>query len=386
MIHKKVIHRIIDKVYHRDLLKNLVIFAVSISAVALSLSIYILLTIADLGFGKNGDMLKVHFLNIGQGDAIYIQSPNRNSMLIDSGPQNEKVISEVQKFKNIFDRKINALLITHADADHIGSMKKVMEDFEYQVFMHGGLKASTNLFKDLMSKVDSADNADRNKSIVLTAGMNIILDSEKNIKFEALFPDFDFQIDAYKNCREKLLAKEVAAKTQSKISKSNKKVSTASIKSVTKKKKDACLKSINTETNLNSIVGRLSYGSTSFMLTGDAPIEVEQFIISKYKNQNHSSGVGATDIQSDVLKLGHHGSKTSTSPEFLEAVRPSYAIVSAGKDNRYGHPHKKVLDNIEAFRKSAFKNSHLDFEGIYRTDIDGTISFYSDGETVNRVK
>lgn len=362
-----------------------------------TLSTYVFLNLASTVY--TDARLKVHFLNIGQGDAIYIQSPNRNSMLIDSGPQNEKVISEIQKFKNIFDRKISALLITHADADHIGSMKKVMEDFEYQVFAHGGLRASTNLFKDLMSEVNSTNNADKNKSIVLTAGMNIILDAEKNIKFEVLFPDFEFQIDAYKDCREKVLVKEIAAKTQSKISKSNKKASTASIKSVPKNKKDACLKFINTETNLNSIVGRLSYGSTSFMLTGDAPTEVERFIISKYKNQNHEnpksqnggSGINTTDIQSDVLKLGHHGSKTSTSPEFLEAVRPSYAIVSAGKDNRYGHPHKKVLDTIEAFRteafrKSAFENSHLDFEGVYRTDIDGTISFYSDGYDISLIQ
>lgn len=343
-----------------------------------ALSIYVFLNLASTVY--TGARLEVHFLNIGQGDAIFIQSPNRNSMLIDSGPQNEKVISEVQKFKNIFDRNISALLITHADADHIGSMKKVMEDFEYQVFMHGGLRADTNLFKDLMSEVNSANNADKNKSIVLTAGMNIILDSEKNIKFEVLFPDFNFQIDAYKNCREKVLAKQATSKTPSKSSKSN--------------KKDTCLKFLNIETNLNSIVGRLSYGSTSFMLTGDAPIEVERFIISKYKNQNYEnpksknggSRINTTDIQSDVLKLGHHGSKTSTSPEFLEAVRPSYAIVSAGKDNRYGHPHKKVLDTIETFRKSAFENSHLDFEGVYRTDIDGTISFYSDGNNISVIQ
>lgn len=366
------------RLYHKGLSTSFLWITGCFVGTCFALSIYVFLNLASTVY--TGARLEVHFLNIGQGDAIFIQSPNRNSMLIDSGPQNEKVISEVQKFKNIFDRNISALLITHADADHIGSMKKVMEDFEYQVFMHGGLRADTNLFKDLMSEVNSANNADKNKSIVLTAGMNIILDSEKNIKFEVLFPDFNFQIDAYKNCREKVLAKQATSKTPSKSSKSN--------------KKDTCLKFLNIETNLNSIVGRLSYGSTSFMLTGDAPIEVERFIISKYKNQNYEnpksknggSRINTTDIQSDVLKLGHHGSKTSTSPEFLEAVRPSYAIVSAGKDNRYGHPHKKVLDTIETFRKSAFENSHLDFEGVYRTDIDGTISFYSDGNNISVIQ
>ena len=107
------------------------------------------------------------------------------------------------------------------------------------------------------------------------------------------------------------------------------------------------------------------------MLTGDAPSEVEKFIIKRYSRK-------ANSLKSDVLKLGHHGSKTSTSPEFLEAVSPNFAIVSSGKDNRYGHPHKRVLDTITELKKNQPK-----FEKVLRTDVDGTISFYSDGFTIN---
>lgn len=301
--------------------------------------------------------LEIHFLNVGQGDAILIEAPNGNSMLIDSGPQNEKVIAEVQKFKNVFDRRLDILLATHADADHIGSMKKVIEKFNFQKFAYSGLKSDTKLFQDLMSVIGNDD------ALVLTAGMSIVLDEKQNIRFDVLFPDFDFQINEYEKCR------------------------------TSKRKKSACIKFLSTETNLNSIVGRLSYGETAFMLTGDAPMEVEKFIISKFTNSvTLSNGLAKnlfSRIQSDVLKLGHHGSKTSTSPEFLTAVSPSYAIVSAGKDNRYGHPHKRVLDAIEAFKKDTYKDSgrasysqsSQPFE-IFRTDIDGTISFYSDGFTV----
>ncbi len=360
---------IMGKVYHRGTVKKWALFAALTSTGSLVFCVYLLLNLTNIAGSATttdpGDLLKVHFLNIGQGDAILIQAPNKNSMLIDSGPQNEKVISEIQKFTHMFDRTLNALLITHADADHIGSMKKVMEDFDYQTFMHGGLTASTNLFKDLMI------SADKSKTIVLTAGMSVMLDEHRGIKFDVLFPDFDFQINAYKDCREKILAKEAATRVSARASK---KAISKKLASSPAPKKDACLKFINTETNLNSIVGRLSYGSTSFMLTGDAPIEVERFILSKYGDVASST----FDLRSDVLKLGHHGSKTSTALEFLQNLRPEFLIVSAGKDNRYGHPHKRVLDAIEVY---AGGRSNQAIQ-IMRTDIDGTVSFESNGKDV----
>lgn len=383
-IYNKALTLIMGKVYHKQFFQKLVIFAVLLSGATLSLSVYVFVSLTNIklldAFGdnnkKSGDLLKVHFLNIGQGDAIYIVAPNKNSMLIDSGPQNEKVIAEVQKFKSMFDRQLNVLLATHADADHIGSMKKVIEKFQYQIFAYSGLSSDTKLFADLMSTVnETGDSASRNflvenlvdtknsksaNKITLTAGMSILLDQKNNIRFNVLFPDFDYQIEAYQKCVKK--EKDKFENKNVKNSKNSK-----SKKAETKTLKDVCLKNLSTETNLNSVVGKLSYGSTSFMLTGDAPSEVEKFIIGKY-----------SDIRADVLKLGHHGSKTSTSPEFLEAVSPNFAIVSAGKENRYGHPHKKVLDTIAEFKKNQPK-----FEKIFRTDVDGTISFYSDGSDIS---
>ena len=87
------------------------------------------------------------------------------------------------------------------------------------------------------------------------------------------------------------------------------------------------------------------------MFTGDAGIEVEENLMKKYNLQ---------DI--DVLKVGHHGSKTSSSKEFIDEVNPKYSVISVGKNNRYGHPNKEVLDNLENSR-------------IYRTDQDGSIMF-----------
>ncbi len=118
--------------------------------------------------------------------------------------------------------------------------------------------------------------------------------------------------------------------------------------------------------NLNncSAVILLKYKNTSFLLTGDAEEEVEKNILNKYSN-----------IKADVLKLGHHGSDSSTSESFLKAVSPSLAVISAGKDNSYGHPHKRTLDLL-----SKLKIKYL------RTDMDGNIKIITDGNVIKYEK
>lgn len=107
------------------------------------------------------------------------------------------------------------------------------------------------------------------------------------------------------------------------------------------------------DNNDGSIVARLIYGNNSFMLTGDASIKTEQILLSKYNDKV---------FESNILKVGHHGSRTSTSLEFLEKVKPKYALISLGEDNKYGHPHKEVIDRLGS----------LNIE-ILRTDLLGTI-------------
>ena len=115
------------------------------------------------------------------------------------------------------------------------------------------------------------------------------------------------------------------------------------------------------ETNTASIVARLTYGEGEFLLTGDSPVKIEKYLLS----------LDGRRLQSDVLKAGHHGSKTSSAPEFLAAVAPKYTIISAGKNNRYGHPHVSVLESLQ---KIATR--------ILRTDELGTIIFQTDGATL----
>jgi competence protein ComEC len=115
------------------------------------------------------------------------------------------------------------------------------------------------------------------------------------------------------------------------------------------------------ETNTASIVGQVRYGSTTVMLNGDSPKVVETALVKYY-------GDG---LQSDVLKAGHHGSHTSSGEEYVRTVSPSYTVISAGENNRYGHPHKDVIDLFNSLNIPVLRTSEI-----------GTIEFVSDGKTI----
>ena len=113
-------------------------------------------------------------------------------------------------------------------------------------------------------------------------------------------------------------------------------------------------------TNDGSLVAKLSFGKTSVMLTGDATAQTEKIVLAGSREEN---------LQSTILKVGHHGSHTSSSSDFIKAVSPSYALISSGKDNNYGHPRQVVLDTLSSFGAE-----------IFRTDTLGNIIARSDGE------
>ncbi|MBE6049731.1 MAG: MBL fold metallo-hydrolase [Clostridium sp.] len=117
------------------------------------------------------------------------------------------------------------------------------------------------------------------------------------------------------------------------------------------------------ELNDYSPIMKLTYGNSTFMFTGDAEVLSEKEVLNKFK---------ASDLKSDVLKVGHHGSTTSTSDEFLKAVNPKFAIISLGKDNSYGHPHKEIVNKLDSNKIKT-----------YRTDISGQITIITDGQNIN---
>lgn len=266
-------------------------------------------------------LLTVAFLNIGQGDSIFIESPSGNQLLIDGGPGKE-VLRELGKVMPFYDRKINAILATHPDADHIGGLNDVLDKYKADLFLEPGVKSSTKTYQNLESKVEGKENKGEIKRILARRGM--IIDLGGGAELQILFPDQDVT---------------------------------------------------NWETNDASIVARLVYGENEFLLTGDSPQKIERYLISLDQREAENCA-GTVDtcfrLESDVLKPGHHGSKTSTAPDYVATVKPEYAVISAGKDNKYGHPNQETLDTLN---KSGIK--------ILRTDQSGTIIFKSDGENLS---
>jgi len=248
--------------------------------------------------------LQVSFLDVGQGDGVFIEAPGGNQILVDGG-RNKKVLRELSKVMPFYDRSIDVVIATHPDADHIGGLPAVLERFDVDLFVDPGNSSDTAVYKEMIKLL-------KEKNIeMLTAkrGMKINLDYGAYLLI--LFPDRDVSL---------------------------------------------------VESNTSSIVSMLVYGNTSFLLTGDSPKSIENYLAS----------IDGGNLKADVLKAGHHGSKTSTSELFLGYVNPSYAIISSGKNNSYGHPHKEVLDLLEKFEIK-----------VIRTDESGAIIFKSDGLKVS---
>ncbi|MCI0566165.1 MBL fold metallo-hydrolase [bacterium] len=247
--------------------------------------------------------MTVAFLDVGQGDAIFIESPSGNQMLIDGG-KGTAVLKELGNVMPFYDRSIDVVIATHPDEDHIGGFPEVFERFDIASFFEPGIAGETGAAEALVSSVQS-ENA---QAYEVRRGDRINLGGGAYI--DILFPDHDPR---------------------------------------------------GLETNDASIVARLTYGDTSFLFTGDSPEKIERYLL----------GIDHDSLDSDVLKVGHHGSKTSSDEAFLAAVSPDYAIISAGKDNRYGHPHKEVIDALAALS--------IPVLGTYE---EGTIIMESDGANI----
>ena len=246
-------------------------------------------------------VLTFAMLNVGQGDALFIESPTGTQILIDGGPP-RKILSQLSRVMSPFDRRIDALIITNPDQDHIAGFLDILKIYKVDKIFEPGTFNDSKVYQNLKDEIkkNNIPNILARKGMKLNLGGGTFLD--------ILFPDRD--------------------------------VSTF-------------------ETNDGSVVARLSYGNTSVMLTGDATTKTERMILQ---------GNDKAQFNSTILKVGHHGSRTSTSEEFVKSVSPLYALISDGKDNKYGHPHRDTLETLSLFGAK-----------IFRTDVLGTIVVKSDG-------
>lgn len=254
-----------------------------------------------------GSALTVAFLDIGQGDSILIRSPTGMTMLIDGGnSDNDATQVILPKLREWGADRLDVMVVTHPDADHIGGLPEVLENFPVETVALTGQVHTTQIYERLLT-----DIRDLNVNAIQTrTGTSIPFDPD--VRVEVLGPDDEFVQD-------------------------------------------------DNDTNNASIVIRLTYRSVSFMFTGDAEVPEEEAILA--------SGV---HLRSAILKVGHHGSRSSTSELFLAVVDPQIGVISAGANNRYGHPHREVLDRLGQAGVQ-----------IYRTDQNGTITITTDGLTID---
>lgn len=250
--------------------------------------------------------LLVAFLNVGQGEAIYVRSPTGREIMIDGGPD-RAVLAELAQERPFWDRSIDALIVSNPDKDHMAGFIDILERFEVAAVIEPGTVPDTSVYRAF----EQATKNEEAKHILARRGMR--LDIGGGAIIEILFPDRDVS---------------------------------------------------GTDTNTGSIVSRLVYGSTSFLFMGDAPKSIEEYVVALDGNR----------LRSNILKIGHHGSRTSTSLALVAAASPEIAVISAGAHNSYGHPHKEVLETLEAQK--------IPVAGTYS---EGTIVIESDGMNLRRI-
>jgi len=255
-----------------------------------------------ISFGLRDD-LKLVFLDVGQGDAIFVETKSGNQVLIDGGA-NDKVLRELSGLMSFFDKSIDIIIATHPDSDHIGGLVGVLDRFRSKIFLESGSKSQTLIYESL----EDALNKNKTKRIIVRRGM--VFDLGDDVFLKILFPDRDVS---------------------------------------------------GLDPNTASIIVKIEHKDISFLLTGDSPKSIENYLVS----------VDGKNLKSDVLKAGHHGSKTSTSLSFLEFASPIYSIISAGEGNRYKHPHQEVIDRLNDFGTDIYETSKL-----------GSIVFSSDGKNI----
>jgi len=252
------------------------------------------------------EFLEINFYDIGQGDAILVETPNKKQILIDGGPD-LTILEKLGKELPFWDRYIDLVILTHPEYDHLGGLIEVVKRYKIGGILTTGVVRDTAEYKEWKKVVE-------NKNIpIYIAQIGEVIELDKEINLVVLHPS--------NNLNNKKFEK----------------------------------------SNNTSMVAQLVYKDFELLLTGDIEREVEQALV----------GLGI-NLNSDILKVAHHGSKTSTTKNFVKAVNPIVAVISAGKDNFYNHPHREVLENLAGIP-------------IFITGQDGDIKVLSDG-TKFRIK
>ncbi len=247
------------------------------SILSLFMSFALFLAPVKVNAATGSDLLKVHYIDVGQGDSIYIQYKDYD-ILIDAGDNNmgDRVVNYL---KPLIKGNLELVIATHPDADHIGGMDTVLKSFKANKIIDSGMSGTSITYSDYLKQV----NAQVKNGTVYSGDSDMTINISNGVKLDI--------IETGDN---------------------------------------------NGSTNNNSVVAKLTYEKIKYLFTGDMEQKVEKKILNR-------------DLKADVLKAGHHGSKTATSPEFLQKVNPKYTIISAGPNNKFGHPHAETINTLNSF-------------------------------------
>ncbi|MFQ6084404.1 MAG: ComEC/Rec2 family competence protein [Candidatus Aminicenantia bacterium] len=292
------------------------------------LNIFAWLVVFDL---NKTQFLEVNFFDVGQGDAIFIETPKSHQILIDGGP-GPAILEKLGKEMLFWDRTIDLVILTHPEHDHIAGLIEVLKRYRVENILWTGVKRDTSEYQEWVRLIEK----EQAKIFIARAGQKICMRTAQpspeftphrtrsgagargmrmrlcELYFDILYPFENLEGQEVKN------------------------------------------------SNNTSVIAKLVFDENSFLFTGDAYKSVERKLVDR-----------EVYLQSDVLKVGHHGSKTSTAEEFLEEVVPEAVVVSVGKENRYGHPHPEVLEVLAKY----------DIR-VLRTDEQSDIKIISDGNNL----
>ncbi len=251
--------------------------------------------------------LEVTFFDVGQGDAIFIETPQRHQILIDGGPDT-KILEKLGKKMPFWDRTIDLIVLTHPEYDHMVGLLEVLKRYKVENVLWTGVVRETSEYEEWMKLLEK----EKARIIFAQAGQKVTCTLCYHGKWEflVLFPQ-----------------ESIVGKIQKRSS------------------------------NNTSVVSKLVMAKTRVLFNGDIEKEVESKLIT---NQ--------IDLKAEVLKIAHHGSKTSTSEDFINAVSPQIAVISVGRNNPYGHPDSEILKTLQ--------NKKIK---VLRTDKHGDVSLISNG-------
>lgn len=241
--------------------------------------------------------LVIDFLNVGQGDAILITTPDQHRVLIDGGPE-QIVLEEMGAVIPFLNKEIDLMILTHPHADHVMGLVPVLERYRVKAVLFTGLNYWSPIYDEFLREI-------REQELPL-----YVARSDQNwqlgeVEIDILFPF------------ESMLGETIE------------------------------------NVNNGSIVTRIIYRDHHILLTGDAEIEVEEELVEAYSDL----------LESELMKAGHHGSRTASSQELLDAVIPDVVVIQVGKENSFDHPHEETLEKLDSMDVEVRRN---DLEGRVR--------------------